>query len=454
MQLPRAFIDKMHKLLGEEAPAFFESYREDKATGLRVNPLKTSLGDFLNRFPRQLEPIPFCPTGFYTNPAMEPGKHPFHQAGLYYIQEPSAMFIAEVVGAKPQEKILDLSAAPGGKSTQLAGMMDNTGLLVANDIHPKRARVLSENIERMGITNALVMNETPERLAERFPGYFDKVLVDAPCSGEGMFRKDPEAAHYWSDEHVEQCAVRQRDILESAVAMVKSGGTLIYSTCTFSPEENEQTIEAFLDKHPDMEILPIEQPAGITGGVPEWTKHGNKHVANAARLWPHRLRGEGHFVAKLRKTGEIPLWNGKNARSNIKAAQLKDFHLFEKNVLNISINGPIFTRNKQLYSLPDDCPDFNGLKIFRPGLHLGEQKKNRFEPNHALAMALKAENVKQTFDLPVEDDRWKSYLRGETLTTGQDRGWMVVTIEGFPLGWGKEAKGTLKNFYPKGLRIP
>jgi NOL1/NOP2/sun family putative RNA methylase len=453
LQLPQDFIEKMNKLLGEEAPAFFHSYEEGKAAGLRVNPLKVSVDDFLNRFPHKLEPVPFCPTGFYTDQAMEPGKLPFHQAGLYYIQEPSAMFVAEVVGAEPHEKILDLSAAPGGKSTQLAGMMKNTGLLIANDIHPKRAKALSENIERMGITNALVTNETPERLAKRFPRYFDKVLVDAPCSGEGMFRKDPEAADYWSNEHVEHCAVRQRDILDSAVYMLREGGTLVYSTCTFSPEENEQTIEVFLDRHTDMEILPIEKLGEITDGICEWTRHGTQDLTYAARLWPHHLRGEGHFVAKLRKAGKTTSWNGKTARSNIKGPQLKDFRMFEKDVLNVSINGPFFARKSQLYSLPNDCPDFNGLKVLRPGLHLGEQKKNRFEPNHALAMALKTDDVQQTLDFAIEGDRWKAYLRGETLSTGLDRGWMVVTIEGFPIGWGKEAKGTLKNFYPKGLRI-
>lgn len=454
MNLPNEFMTKMKDLLGDEAETFFNTYQQQKSTGLRVNPLKISAEDFRKWFPYALDPVPFCPTGFYVDAEAQPGKHPFHQAGLYYMQEPSAMFVAENVSPEPGEKVLDLSAAPGGKATQLAGMMKNKGLLVANDIHPKRARALSENIERLGITNALVTNETPDRLAERFPGYFDKILVDAPCSGEGMFRKDPEAANYWSAEHVDRCAARQCDILEAAIVMLKEGGTLVYSTCTFSPEENEQTIESLLEKYPGLQVVPIEKTGGIEDGVPNWTKKQTEEVQNAARLWPHLLRGEGHFVAKLIKTAPTEPWRGKTARTNVKKGQIKDYLAFEKDTMTKRIEGQFFAWKNQLFVLPEDCPDFAGLKVIRPGLHLGEQKKNRFEPNHALAMALKAENLKSTVNLSLEGNEWKKYLRGETLQTGEDRGWMAVTIEGFPIGWGKEAKGTLKNFFPKGLRIP
>ncbi|HET7577678.1 MAG TPA: RsmF rRNA methyltransferase first C-terminal domain-containing protein [Bacillales bacterium] len=454
MPLPQEFVNKMKRLLGNEAEAFLNTYYQEKTTALRVNPLKITPCHFQRLFPYEVEPVPFCPTGFFVNPAVKPGKHPFHQAGLYYMQEPSAMFVAEVVAAEPGEKVLDLSAAPGGKTTQIAGMMDNSGLLVSNDIHPKRARALSENVERMGITNALVTNETPDRLAERFPGYFDRILVDAPCSGEGMFRKDPEACQYWSPEHVESCAARQSDILDAAVSMLREGGTLVYSTCTFSPEENEQVIEAFLDRHSDMEIMPIEKAPGISDGIPEWTEYNHESLKGTARLWPHHLQGEGHFAAKLIKAGKAEQRQGKTARSNVKKPQLKDYQEFEKQSLKHQVGNHFYERKNQLFSLPDNCPDFTGLKVLRPGLHLGEQKKNRFEPNHALAMALKAEDAKHIVELSQEEDQWRKYLHGETLPTGEDRGWMLVTLEGYPLGWGKEAKGTLKNFYPKGLRVP
>lgn len=449
MKLPHEFVEKMNALLQEEAPRFFAAYEEEKANGLRFNPLKIERDTFLSLVPFTLSPVPFCPTGFYYEADEQPGKHPYHAAGLYYIQEPSAMFVAETLQPKPGEKVLDLCAAPGGKTTQLAAMMDNTGFLLANEIHPKRVKALSENIERLGITNALVTNETPEKLAERFAGYFDKILVDAPCSGEGMFRKDEEAILYWSEEHVRQCAVKQRNILDCAYRMLKEGGSLVYSTCTFSPEENEQTIEALLQKYEDLELVTIEKSEGIQSGRPEWTKTTLTAIEKTARLWPHRLLGEGHFVAKLQKIGSAPKWKGKNATSNVTKQALREYRAFEKETLTIEIEKTMVAFEQHLFALPDDCPSFDGLKVVRAGLHLGEQKKQRFEPNHALALALKKEDVVHSIELAD----YTKYLRGETIETGGDRGWVIVTIDGYPLGWGKEVKGTLKNFYPKGLRM-
>ncbi|HET7628538.1 MAG TPA: RsmF rRNA methyltransferase first C-terminal domain-containing protein [Bacillales bacterium] len=455
MELPKPFIDKMTNLLDREAAAFFASYKRKKTTGLRVNPLKLSPAAFAEIAPFPLTPVPFCPSGFYVDPENEPGKHPFHQAGLYYMQEPSAMFVAEVVAPAEHEKVLDLSAAPGGKTTQLAGMLNNTGLLVANDIHPKRARALSENVERMGITNALVTNETPKRLAERFPAYFDKILVDAPCSGEGMFRKDPDACGYWSPEHVEACAARQKDILADAVKMLKPDGTLVYSTCTFSPEENEHIVEWALSEFPELEAEEMAKPTGVASGEARWTESQTGAAGKAARLWPHRLRGEGHFVAKWRKSADAAgRWRGRLAASNVKPAHMRDFRRFASEALVSVPGGTLMERKGQWFALPNDCPDLRGVKVLRPGWHLGEQKKGRFEPNHALAMGLKAGEAKHAHELPLGEGQWRKYLRGETLETGRDRGWLVVTLEGYPLGWGKEVKGTLKNFYPKGLRIP
>lgn len=451
MPLPTAFINRMETLLKDEADAFFATYNQKKALGLRVNPLKTTIEELRSQTDFHLQPIPFCNTGFYYKAEDEPGKHPFHQAGLYYIQEPSAMFVAKVLDADPGERILDLCAAPGGKSTQIAAMMNNTGLLVSNEVFPKRAKALSENIERCGVTNTLVTNETPEKLARYFPGYFDKILVDAPCSGEGMFRKDPDAAQYWSPEHVRECAALQSGILDAAYQMLKSGGTLVYSTCTFSPEEDEKMVEGFLERYPDVEIMPIEKPDGVAGGKTEWTHHHTPAIQAAARLWPHLLQGEGHFVAKLKKAGMSSAWTGKTARPE-KESNLKDYRHFEQETLCTPIHRSFFIAKNQLFALPDLCPDFNRLRVVRAGLHLGEFKKNRFEPNHALSLALPADHFKQLFPLTINGTDWDTYLRGETLPAKAGNGWTVVTIGGHPLGWGKIAGGVLKNFYPKGLR--
>ncbi|EIJ78557.1 hypothetical protein PB1_13404 [Bacillus methanolicus PB1] len=454
MKLPENFIAKMSGLLDNEAEAFFHTYTNEKASGLRINPIKISSEQWERLSPFSLQKIPFVQNGYYYDPDIDqPGKHPYHAAGLYYIQEPSAMFVAEQLDPKGTEKVLDLCAAPGGKTTQLAGLMNNKGLLLANEIHPKRAKALSENIERLGITNTVVTNETPEKLAERFPGYFDKILVDAPCSGEGMFRKDEEAIEFWSEQHVEACALQQRKIMDSAYKMLKEGGVLVYSTCTFSPEENEQVIEYFIEKYPDMELIDIQKPPGVDNGNPAWSKTKNSELAHTARLWPHHLKGEGHFAAKLRKNGTGTPVRVKQAFSNVTKNQVSDYFKFVKESLSRIPFENLFLFNHKLYSLPEDCFDLSGLKVLRAGLHLGELKKNRFEPNHALALALKQEEAVHTFSLTDESDNWLRYVKGETFSSEGDRGWMLITIDGFPLGWGKEAKGTLKNFYPKGLRI-
>ncbi|MCX8046490.1 RsmF rRNA methyltransferase first C-terminal domain-containing protein [Anoxybacillus gonensis] len=448
--LPEQFITKMNALLQEEAERFFATYNEEKVHGLRVNTLKVSPSTFLNISPWELEPIPFCSTGFYYRDA-QPGKHPYHAAGLYYIQEPSAMFVAEVLAPSSGERVLDLCAAPGGKTTQLAAMMNNKGFLLANEIHPKRVKALSENIERLGITNAVVTNETPEKLSETFEGFFDKILVDAPCSGEGMFRKDEEAIQFWSLDHVQKCAQTQKHILSCAYKMLNEGGTLVYSTCTFSPEENEQIIDWFLATYNDMELVPIEKEHGIQPGVVRWTNTYNEQIAHTARLWPHHLQGEGHFVAKMRKRGEAKRWNGKVATSNVSKAMRRDYETFINHIIQTTIDGTLYAFGTHIFALPYLCPRLDGLKVVRPGLHIGEWKKNRFEPNHALAMALTKQQVQAHLPLTFEESI--RYMKGETLQTNGDRGWILITIDGYPLGWGKEVKGVVKNFYPKGLRI-
>lgn len=440
----------MNALLHDEAERFFATYNEEKANGLRVNSLKISPSTFLHISPWNLEPIPFCSTGFYYHDA-QPGKHPYHAAGLYYIQEPSAMFVAEVLAPSPEERVLDLCAAPGGKTTQIAAMMNNEGFLLANEIHPKRVKALSENIERLGITNTVVTNETPEKLSETFEGFFDKILVDAPCSGEGMFRKDEEAISFWSLDHVQKCTQAQRHILSCAYHMLNEGGVLVYSTCTFSPEENEQMIDWFLATYDDMELIPIQKEHGVQSGVVDWTSTNNEQIAHTARLWPHHLKGEGHFVAKMRKRGETKRWNGKFITPNVSKAMWRDYETFSNNTIQTTIKGTMCMFGTHLFALPYLCPRLDGLKVVRPGLHIGEWKKNRFEPNHALAMALTPQQVQAHVSLTFEESI--RYMKGETLQTNEDRGWVLMTIDGYSLGWGKEVKGIVKNFYPKGLRI-
>jgi NOL1/NOP2/sun family putative RNA methylase len=454
VKLPEAFIDKMKRLLGAEAEALLASYDEPKAQALRVNPLKLSPERLAELAPFPLSPVPWCRTGFYYEEGAAPGKHPFHAAGLYYIQEPSAMYPAAALEAAPGERVLDLCAAPGGKTTHLGGALQGQGLLVANEYEAKRAKALSENVERLGLRNCIVLNETPERLTSRFEGFFDRILVDAPCSGEGMFRKDPEAAAYWSEAHVEACARTQSDVLDAAYAMLKEGGTFVYSTCTFSPEENERSISQLLTRYPDLELLPMPLTGGVSPGVPAWaSRAGDERMRSTARLWPHRLRGEGHYAAKLRKTGPAPIWAGGLASANAGRQTMAWFREFEERSLRGRLDGTFVLQGNQLYLLPEGCPELSGLRVVRPGLHLGEMKKNRFEPNHALALGLPADRFTAAVELLEAGDRAAhAYLRGETLPGDGDRGWLVLTYASFPIGWGKEAKGTVKNFYPKGLR--
>ncbi|MEW9698555.1 RsmF rRNA methyltransferase first C-terminal domain-containing protein [Paenibacillus sp. SI8] len=461
--LPSSYIERMKEMLGEEeAASFLQSYQLPRTQGLRLNPMKIShsspvAAQLIRQF--QLEPIPWCRTGYYYDEQFRPGKHPFHAAGLYYIQEPSAMSAVSLLDPKPGDLVLDLAGAPGGKSTQIAGCLQGQGLLIANEIHPARAKILSENIERMGIVNAVVTSAAPDKLAQRFPACFDKIMLDAPCSGEGMFRKDLDAVAEWSPDHVRMCAARQMDILPDAVEMLRDGGLLAYSTCTFNYEENEYTINELLRRFPDMELLRTE------------------------RIWPHKQKGEGHFVALLRKQGKDssgedfsasnlrsrPQGKGaydKTGKANKQATDgMLQFESFCKVTLpdyKIREGEPVLFGD-QLYILPSS-PTFNfgsqqlhGLKVLRPGLHIGELKKNRFEPSHALALALTTGELEtaRTYEIDADSKEAEAYLRGEALFTGRhESGWVVVTLNGYPLGWGKESEGQLKNHYPKGLRRP
>ena len=427
--LPEVFLQRMEAQLGSEYPAFLESLERPRAVALRFNPMKGERPVL----PFVGAPVPWEPEGFYYDPETRPGLHVYHEAGVYYLQEASAMAPVALLDPKPGERVCDLCAAPGGKTTQIAGRMLGRGFLVCNEINPKRAKILSRNIERMGVANALVTNEHPETLASRFPGFFDRVLVDAPCSGEGMFRKEEAAVTDWSQETVQMCARRQREILDSAARLVRPGGRLVYSTCTFAPEEDEETVAAFLEAHPEFAPEPVEAPWFVPG-------------ENASyRMWPHKLLGEGHFAAVLRKTqgesGEVPACPGEKCP--------KAWESFAKE-LDITLpEGKAVSFGQSLYWAPMELPELNRLKVLRPGLELGTERKGRFEPAHALALWLKTCAVTESF--PPESPEMKAYLHGDVVPS-RKKGWCLVQAGGYAIGWGKGDGSVLKNHYPKGLR--
>jgi len=455
--LPQDFLDRMKGLLGIEYSDFLESYEQENKHSLRINPLKKNTDNMDRRnLPFVDENVPWESNGFYYDSDKQPGKHPYHEAGVYYIQEASAMAPVHYLQVMPGEKVLDLCAAPGGKSTQIAADLQGEGLLVCNEIHPARSKILSENVERMGIRNALVLNETPQSLADRFEEYFDKILVDAPCSGEGMFRKNDEACGEWSLSNVQLCADRQDEILDAAAGMLKPGGRLVYSTCTFAPAENEGSISRFLERHNDFEIVPVETFEGMAPGQIEWVENPAEGIEHTIRLWPHRIKGEGHFLAVLQKEGQTAEgYRGVckfGTEQGIKEKDCAEFTEFAKEYLKCELSGIYIRFGEQLYLAPEELPALHKLKVQRAGLHLGTIKKNRFEPSHALALALSTEDVKYSVNLDSEAADVKAYLNGMTLSHNGEKGWYLVCVDGYSLGWAKLAGGILKNHYPKGLR--
>lgn len=451
MQLPKDFTERMERLLGGEYEAFLKSYDREQAQALRVNTLKLTAEEFQKISPVTLRQVPWVRDGFYYGSQERPGKHPYHEAGLYYIQEPSAMAVGELAAAVPGERVLDLCAAPGGKTTHLAAAMQGKGLLVSNEIHPARAKILAQNVERMGIANAVVTNERPDRLADRFPGFFDRIVVDAPCSGEGMFRKEDQACEQWSVENVKMCAERQAEILDAAAQMIRPGGTLVYSTCTFAPEENEGSIGAFLLQHPEFRVTKREAFVEFFApGHPEWAD-APAETADTFRLWPHKLEGEGHYAAVLVKSGETGEEKAEPKMPSVDRAVLKLYEQFVKENLTCVPEGIPVLFGEQLYLLP--CPlNLKGLKVLRAGLHVGTVRKNRLEPAHALALALRADEVKRCSEIGAQEGGAEAYLRGEALMLDGENGWNLVLLNGYPLGWGKRSGQILKNHYPKGLR--
>ena len=444
--LPPDFLARMQAQLGADYPAFLDCYERPAHTGLRVNTLKLSADALRARSPFALDPVAWSPAGFRVIDADEvrPGKHPDHAAGLYYLQEPSAMAAAEVAAPRPGERVLDLAASPGGKSTHLCALMDDQGLLWANEIRTKRIPALRSNLERWGARNLVISNEPPERLADRLAGCFDVVLVDAPCSGEGMFRKEPSVALEWNAAHIPAYAERQRLILHFAARLVRPGGRLVYSTCTFNSEENEAVLADFLAGQPDF------RPAAIA--LPGWTPAG----PGGLRLWPHRAAGEGHFVARLERTGGEETWPGPSRLSPPGPAEMKSLQAFCAEFLPGWLDQldptRLDQRGEQITLVPADLPETAGLRVPQAGLWLGTARKGRFEPAHSLAMAVRAADCALTLDLPAGDPAVAAFLRGETLPSDGPAGWLTVCAEGFPLGWGKRVQGVVKNHLPSGLR--
>ena len=495
VRLPAEFEARMKQILGDEYDAFLESYDQPRKFGLRVNTVKISSEEFERISPFHLTPIPWIPGGYYYLEEDRAARHPHYFAGLYYLQEPSAMTPASVLDVMPGQRVLDLCAAPGGKATALGAKLKGEGLLVANDISATRARALLRNIELFGIPNSYVTNAAPARLAQIFPEFFDRILVDAPCSGEGMFRKDEDVIRAWHPGKSEECAALQKEIVVRACSMLRPGGRLLYSTCTFSPLENEEMIAYLLRECPEMHLIPIPYREGFSEGLEQY----GEEMKNCVRLWPHKIGGEGHFMALLEKeeTGEhisvrmevpgsmleeagLPALgkkerpkrkgkgadkgrkdianSGKKASGKGEAAEYALVEEFFKQIgAQAFLKDSLEVRSGQAYLSAVSAQLYAGVPFLRNGLYLGEVRKDRFEPSQPLALALKPGEVNCVFNLSSADERLLRYLRGETIVLDQEdslaNGWKLVCADGHPLGWGKLAGTVLKNKYPAGWRI-
>lgn len=453
MQLNENFKKRMQDLLGDEFDSYLASFEKKPHSGMRVNTLKITPEKFQEISPFPLRRVPWTENGFYYD-SCQPAKHPYYHAGLYYLQEPSAMTPAALLPVEPGEKVLDLCAAPGGKSTELAAKLQGRGVLVSNDISASRAMALLKNLELFGVRNSVVLSEYPAKLERYFTNWFDKILVDAPCSGEGMFRKDPSIQKAWEKQGPDFYHKLQKEIMESAVRMLRPGGKMVYSTCTFSKEENEGTLSWLLEQFPDMHILPIEKelPEGFDHGHPQWG-NGNPELAKSLRIWPQRVEGEGHFIALLGKE--------ESDHAAVSDSFQEKNPLLSKETLSfLELCGidhgkeHLKLLEERVYLLPKELPRLSGARILKPGLYLGDQKKNRFEPAQPLANAMLPGEFPERILLDSEDPRVVKYLKGETIEVDLDgKGWQLVCVDGFPLGFGKLNRGTLKNKYSASWRL-
>ena len=453
IKLPEEFTGRMRDMLGSEYNNFLESYESTRNNALRICELKTSLDKFQAQAPFYMEPVSWVKNGFFYKKEDGVSTHPYYRAGVYYLTEGSAMTPADRLPIQKGDKVLDLCAAPGGKAFAAACKLADSGLLVANEVSKERSKALVYNLESIGISNFIITNNQPTELEEKFPAFFDKILVDAPCSGEGMFRKNPDAAAAWSLSKVQKLAALQKSILKSAVHMLAPGGMLMYSTCTFSPEENEQNLSWLLNEYPDLQIMDIEDYAGFDHGHPEWA-NGDERVKKAVRIWPHKMDGEGHFLALVRKedrsegiTDSKNKANNKTCKNRLKKEETKilsDFFLHIKKEIPFerirSCTGHVFLE-------PELEIDTGKLHVLRKGLYLGELKKDRFEPSQSLAFYLSGSTFDRVYDLKSDPEGVSRYLKGETLilNDSQENGWILVCYDGFSLGFGKISGNKIKN---------
>lgn len=469
--LPQSFLESMQDILKEDFEVFLSCFQRERQYGLRINTLKINdLEEFERIAPFHLKKIPWIPNGYFYEEQDAPARHPFYRAGLYYLQEPSAMTPASRLPVFPGERVLDLCAAPGGKATQLGAALKGEGLLLANEISRSRAKALLRNLELFGIKNSFVTSEAPHKLAERYPEYFHKIMVDAPCSGEGMFRKNPAVIDAWQEKGPEYFSKIQRDIVVHAADMLMPGGMMFYSTCTFSPLENEKTITHLLSVRPEMEVVPMEEYEGFSEGLLSYRGEAfHESCRLCRRIWPHRMHGEGHFMALLHKkeeTSQTPVskkqpaqdrwWEKVFGRNKEETKALEAF--FSHCQMPVAPQR-VEVRKENLYYMPDVEVKGKGLYFLRNGLFMGELKKKRFEPSQPLALALSGKEFDQVLDFSPEDGRLEHYFRGETLDVAdlvredpKRKGWQLVTVNGYPLGFGKLSSGLLKNKYPAGWR--
>lgn len=440
MSFPKAFESRMKNLLQEEYPAFERSYDSKPHTGLKVNTKKISVEDFINRFPYALEPVPWAEDGFYYKEEDPVTKHPYFYAGLYYIQEPSAMAPANLLKPSPGDFVLDLCAAPGGKSMQLSNFIKDEGLLVTNDLNDSRIKALLRNVERFGLKNVVVLNESPERIAKALGNTFDAILIDAPCSGEGMFNKDPKAKKAYEKFGPEVCAAMQFDILETLPMLIREKGKLIYSTCTFAEEENENQMASFLERHEDF------APASITSNSLDVMGH-------MARIWPHRHRGEGHFMCRLDYHGDaLKAHKGHSKEVSTKVKAFEDFR--EKHLKGEALEGEVTLIGDKVYLLPEIRLPLKGLKVVREGLLLGEMKKDKFVPYQTLAMAITQDQFSPSLNYRADSVDVTKYLKGETLMVDSaENGYHLICVDGYPLGFAKVDNGVFKNLYAASWRM-
>lgn len=459
MALPKAFDERIRIQLGDEYEDYIKCFDSDMYHGIRVNTSKISVEDFLKISPFELEPVPWTKNGFYyDHRKYTPSKHPYYYAGLYYIQEPSAMTPASVLDIEDGDVVLDICAAPGGKSTELAAKLNGTGILISNDISNSRAKALLKNLELFGIGNMCVVSEPPNNLSKAFEDTFDKILIDAPCSGEGMFRKSSSMMTAWENNGTELFARLQRGILNEACKMLKPGGKLLYSTCTFSPEEDERSVEYLLSIDDSMHLVDFPKYEKFDDGNPAWGETGNPELVKCSRLWPHHVKGEGHFIALFEKDQDDS-YRGNLTYSFKSYRPDEDFIAFIKHVSeSAGIKTDRIEENKgKLYYISEGMPDVKGLRLLRHGLFLGEVKKNRFEPSQSLAMYLKSDQFDNVVSFSADDIRVIKYLKGETVELEDDQdienGYVLVCVDGYPLGWAKNNRGVLKNKYLSGWRM-